>query len=124
MTAPLFLALVVAGGLGAVLRFVVDGAMRVRWPRPFPLGTAMINVTGSFVLGLLTGLGQHAHLPHGWVLVLGTGAMGGYTTFSTASVETVRLIQTGRYALALLTGAGVMLLALAAAWAGLTLGGR
>lgn len=122
MSPGVFLALAVAGGLGAILRFVVDGAVRARWPGAFPSGTALINVTGSFVLGWLTGLGTSGSLPHAWVLVVGTGAMGGYTTFSTASVETVRLAQTRRYGLALANGLGVMLLALAAAWAGLRLG--
>lgn len=121
MSAALFLALAVAGGIGAILRFAIDTAVRARWPGAFPLGTALINVTGSFILGLLTGLGINGAVPHDWVLVVGTGAMGGYTTFSTASIETVRLAQTRRYGLALLNGFGVMLLALTAAWLGLSI---
>ena len=122
MSLPVFLALIVGGGVGAVLRFVVDGAVRARWPTGFPIGTAMINVSGSFVLGLLTGLGASGTMSHDWVLIVGTGAMGGYTTFSTASIETVRLAQERRYGLAVINGVVVMVLALAAAWAGLTLG--
>ncbi|MFC6714648.1 fluoride efflux transporter CrcB [Branchiibius cervicis] len=122
MSLPVFLALIVGGGVGAVLRFVVDGAVRARWPTGFPIGTAMINVSGSFVLGLLTGLGASGAMSHDWVLIVGTGAMGGYTTFSTASIETVRLAQERRYGLAVINGVVVMVLALAAAWAGLTLG--
>lgn len=122
MSLPVFLALSVAGGVGAILRFVLDGAVRARWPSGFPIGTAIINVSGSFVLGLLTGLGASGLMSHDWVMIVGTGAMGGYTTFSTASIETVRLAQERRYGLATLNGVGVMLLALGAAWAGLTLG--
>lgn len=122
MSPGTFIALIVAGGVGAVLRFVLDGAIRSRWSSPFPIGTGVINVSGSFILGLLTGLGLRMALGHNWVLVLGTGAMGGYTTFSTTSFETVRLAQDRRYGLALLNGFGVLLLALLAAWAGLEIG--
>lgn len=122
MSPGTFSALIVAGGVGAVLRFVLDGAIRSRWSSPLPIGTGVINVSGSFILGLLTGLGLRMALGHNWVLVLGTGAMGGYTTFSTASFETVRLAQDRRYGLALLNGFGVLLLALLAAWAGLEIG--
>ena len=87
-----------AGGLGAVVRFVVDAEMKSRLATRtrFPWATVGINVSGSFLLGLLAG----------WVMfragstdihaVVGTGFCGGYTTFSTASVETVRLLQQGR----------------------------
>jgi CrcB protein len=80
----------VGGGVGAALRFVLDGLVKERVTR-FPLGTVLINVTGSFVLGLVTGLGEAGAIAVPMVTVLGTGMMGGYTTFSTASVETVQL---------------------------------
>lgn len=84
-----------AGGLGAMARFVVDGFLATRNPLRIPLGTFAINVTGSLVLGVLAG----------WILygggggagagqlksVVGTGFCGGFTTFSTACVESVRL---------------------------------
>ena len=122
MNPGVFVGLVIAGGIGAVLRFVLDGTIRSRWPARFPIGTAVINISGSFILGLLTGLGLRMALGHSWVLVLGTGAMGGYTTFSTASFETVRLAQDRRYTLAVLNGFGVLLATMLAAWLGLYLG--
>ncbi|KYH43321.1 fluoride efflux transporter CrcB [Branchiibius sp. NY16-3462-2] len=122
MNPAVFAALSVAGGLGAVLRFVIDGFVRARWPSGFPVGTAVINVSGSFILGLLTGLGLRMALGHNWVLVLGTGAMGGYTTFSTASMETVRLAQERRYVLAVVNGLGILAATMFAAWLGLHLG--
>jgi len=123
MTPLIFLATCIAGGIGAVLRFALDGAIRSRWPTAFPVGTAFINISGSFVLGLLTGLALSAVLlPEDWTLVLGTGLMGGYTTFSTASVETMRLLQNRAYGKAAGNGLGVLLLAIGAAllgiWAG------
>ena len=111
-----------AGGVGAVARLVLDGALR-SWLRVgFPIGTTIINVTGSFLLGLVTGLALAHGLPPEWRAVLGTGFLGGYTTFSTASYETVRLAQQRRYRAALVNGVGMLVLALAAAGLGLWLG--
>jgi CrcB protein len=117
---PLVFAVIcVAGGVGAILRFVLDGALRSRVTLAYPLATTVINVSGSFVLGLLTGLGQTAGVPRDWVLILGGGLMGGYTTFSTASVETVRLVEQRRWLLAFANGVGMLVLAIAAAALGL-----
>jgi CrcB protein len=104
------------------VRFIVDGIVRSRFGRDFPLGTVTINVTGSLLLGILTGLVLFHHQPSLWTTVGGTGFCGGYTTFSTASFETVRLIQDGRYRLAALNGGGSLLLSVAAGAVGLVLG--
>ena len=114
--------LVVAGGLGAVCRFVVDGVIRARSGVGFPLGTLVINVSGSLVLGLLTGLTLAHLLPDPVRLVVGTGFLGGYTTFSTASFETVRLVQERRVAAALLYGLGTLLVTTVMAGLGLAIG--
>ncbi|MFF1876703.1 fluoride efflux transporter CrcB [Leifsonia sp. NPDC058230] len=122
MTPLLVLAVAVAGGLGAVARLVFDTFLRSRFAVNFPLGTTVINVTGSFLLGLVTGLALAHGLPAEWRAILGTGFLGGYTTFSTASYETVRLAQQRRYRAALVNGFGMLVLALAAAGLGLWLG--
>lgn len=122
MTVLLVVAVGLAGGVGAVARLVLDGLLRARVRVAFPLGTTVINVTGSFLLGLVTGLALVHGLPPEWRAVLGTGFLGGYTTFSTASYETVRLAQQRRYRAALLNGVGMLVLALAAAGLGLWLG--
>jgi fluoride exporter len=122
MIALLVVAVAAAGGVGAVARLVVDGALR-SWLRiGYPIGTTIINVTGSFLLGLVTGLALAHGLPPEWRAVLGTGFLGGYTTFSTASYETVRLAQQRRYRAALVNGVGMLVLALGAAGLGLWLG--
>jgi CrcB protein len=119
---PLELLLVaVGGGVGAALRFVLDGSVKAR-VAGFPLGTMLINVSGSFVLGLLTGLGEAGTLPIPAVAVLGTGMMGGYTTFSTASVETVQLLRSGKTRLAVLNGLGMLVVSVGAAALGLWIG--
>ncbi|HWU48184.1 MAG TPA: fluoride efflux transporter CrcB [Humibacter sp.] len=123
MIAWVILALCAAGGAGATLRMVVDGLVKARIRIAYPLGTTVINVTGSFLLGLVTGLALTHFLPVEWRLILGTGFLGGYTTFSTASFETVRLAQDGRYVASAINGFGMLAGALLAAGAGLWLGG-
>jgi CrcB protein len=116
-----FLLVSIVGGLGAALRLLIDGLVKARLKVPFPVGTTIINVTGSFLLGLVTGLTTAAVLPTQWQLIIGGGLLGGYTTFSTASFETVRLIQDRRYVAGLLNGVGMLTAAVAAALFGLWL---
>jgi len=116
----------IAGGLGAIARFMLDGLIRARLSRGrlstmLPLGTMIINVSGSLLLGFVTGLVLFHAIPSDLQLVVGTGFLGGYTTFSTASFETARLIQERQFVAALLNGVGMLLLAVAAAVAGLGL---
>jgi len=110
-----------AGGVGAVLRYVVDGAVQDRLSGPFPVGTLVINVTGSLILGLLTGLLWYHGLPDNWRLVLGTGFCGGLTTWSTASWESVRLVEDRYFGLAFAYTLGGLAVAVGAAIAGIAL---
>lgn len=122
MTPLMFVALALAGGLGAAARFLLDGAIRSRSTGTLPWGTIVINLTGSFALGLVTGAIAASALPDGWGIVVGTGFLGGYTTFSTASFETVRLMQERKFGLAAANGLGVLVAATLAAGLGLWLG--
>ncbi|WEO77140.1 fluoride efflux transporter CrcB [Cryobacterium sp. SO2] len=124
MTPLLFVAVALAGGLGAALRLLIDGLVRARVRTTLPVGTLLINVVGSLLLGLITGLTLALWLPEAWHLVLGGGLMGGFTTFSTASVETVRLAQDRRSLSALVNGLGMLVLAVGCAFLGLWLGLR
>jgi fluoride exporter len=110
-----------AGGLGAGTRFVVDGIVRSKIRTALPVGTIAINVTGSFLLGLVAGAVMVHAAPVELQAIAGTGFLGGYTTFSTASFETVRLIQSRRTGLALLNGVGTAVAGIGAAAAGLAL---
>ena len=121
MTGVTVVLLSLAGALGAVGRLVVDGAARARWPR-FPAGLLLVNVTGSLLLGLVTGLVLFHGAAADLRLVVGTGFCGGWTTFSTASVDTVRLLQERRPVAAALNGAGSLALTVLAGAAGLALG--
>lgn len=120
MTPLVFVALAAAGGLGASSRMLIDGLIKSRMSTALPWGTIVINVSGSLVLGLLTGLAGANLLPEAWHLVLGTGFLGGYTTFSTASFETVRLLQERRWVAGLVNGLGTLVFATAI---GMWLGG-
>ncbi|GGG12763.1 putative fluoride ion transporter CrcB [Rhodococcoides trifolii] len=115
------LTVLVAGALGSVVRFTIDSEIKRRWRRPFPLGTFVVNVTGSLVLGVLAGLVTFHGQPPEWQTVLGTGFCGGYTTFSTASVETVRLVQAGERATAAANALGSVVSSVAACALGLAL---
>ena len=104
-----------AGAAGAVTRYVVNRAVlrARRSDRPFPAGTVVINITGSLLLGVLTGLVIYHAASTTLTLVAGTGFCGGYTTFSAASFETVQLAADRERSLAavnvLLTLAGALL---------------
>ncbi len=117
----LALAVAVAGGIGATARYVVDGLVQDRTSGTFPFGTLVVNVAGSLVLGFVTGLGLDHGLSGTARAVVGVGFCGGLTTWSTATWETVRLAEDGQAARALVNGLGGLVVALAAAAAGLAL---
>ena len=83
----------IASAVGAPTRYLVDRLVASRNRGAFPWGTFVINVTGAFILGVLVGMGAHHGLSKQAVAILGTGFCGAYTTFSTFSVETVRLVE-------------------------------
>ncbi len=123
MTPLVFIGLALAGGLGAGARFVLDGAIRSRVTSSYPLGTFAINITGSFLLGLVTGLALATTLAPEAQLILGSGFLGGFTTFSAASVESVRLIHERRAGVAIASSVGMLVAAVLASAGGLLLGG-
>ena len=111
------LLIALAGGLGAATRYGIGEAFR---PSRYPWATTAINITGSFLLGLLVG----SSLSNDWQSIAGVGFLGGYTTFSTASYETAKLTEEGRYGAALANGLGQLLAAVAAASLGYWLTNR
>ena len=121
MSALTWAAFVAASATGATLRYLVDGAIAGRTDGVFPWGTFVVNVSGSLVLGLLTGLALYHGFPDRPRLVLGTGLCGAYTTFSTHTFETVRLVEEGVLAAAARNVVATLVAGLAAAALGLTL---
>lgn len=115
----LTLALVaVAGGVGAALRYLLDLLIQQRTGGTFPFGTIVVNVTGSFLLGLLT-----ASLMHEEALrVAGVGLLGGYTTFSAASLDAVTLIKQKRKIAAICYAFATLFLSISATILGMLIG--
>jgi fluoride exporter len=120
MTAALWAGVVVLGGVGAVLRFLVDRGVSGRVGRPFPFGTLMVNLSGALLLGFLAGLALTPHL----ALLVGTAFVGSYTTFSTWMLETHRLAEERQVWPAVANIVVSLVLGLAAAWLGLSIGAR
>lgn len=118
MSALELLAVAGLGGLGAVARFAIDGAISAR-TGPFPLGTLIINLTGAFLLGLLVGLGARSEL----LLLAGTATLGSYTTFSTWMLESQRLGEDGETRLLAMNVAVSLLAGLAIVALGRAIGG-
>jgi len=81
----------VLGGAGAIGRFLLDGTVAARAGRWFPFGTLTVNLSGAFLLGLLTGLAAHGDAE----VLAGAATLGSYTTFSTWMLETHRLAEDG-----------------------------
>ena len=103
-----------AGGVGASLRLLVDGAVRSATGARLPWGTLLINVVGSAGLGVLVGSGATPQA----MTVAGTGLLGGFTTFSTASFESAALALDKRWAGAILYAVGTLVLSVAGAAVG------
>ena len=118
MTAIDWFALALLGGCGAVLRHAVDGWVERRSEAAFPFGTLVINVSGAFALGVMTG----AHVSSSSLFVGGTGLIGSFTTYSTWMFETQRLTEQGEHALATWNIAITLFAGLAAGGAGWALG--
>lgn len=122
MTGWLVVAVALGGLVGAPARFLVDRLVVDRVEMDFPLGTLAVNISGAFFLGLLSGLGLAHHVPAPVEALVGTGFCGAYTTFSTWSYETVRLVEEGELLQAAVNAFVSLAAGMLAAGAGLALG--
>jgi CrcB protein len=114
-----WVAVALLGGVGALARFFLDGAVSQRAGGGFPFGTLAVNLSGSLLLGLLVGVALEGDA----LLLAGTALLGSYTTFSTWVFESHRLGEDGQPALLWLNVAGSLALGLAAAALGRAVGG-
>jgi CrcB protein len=115
------LGVAIAGAVGAPARFLLDSWVERNKGSDFPYGTLLINLTGSLILGLVTGLALYHGLGKLPRAVVGTGFCGAYTTFSTFSYETVKLIEESEIKNAILNVTASVVLGLLAAGAGIAL---
>lgn len=116
MTPLIFLLASIAGGFGAALRYLADVGVRRLTGRRFPWGIVIVNITGSFALGVVT-----SALPDA-AFVVGAGLLGGYTTFSTAMLDTLVLWKEGDRAASVRHLLGTFAAAVIAALVGLAVG--
>jgi len=112
----------IGGRLGACTRYAVYQLAAARLGPGFPYGTFAVNATGSLAIGVIVTLLLARAADPAWRLVLVTGFLGGYTTFSAFSFESVTLLHDGRWGRAAVYVFGSNLLGLAACWAGVALG--
>jgi CrcB protein len=113
------------GAAGSLLRYVVGTAILTRAAWRFPVGTVLINITGSFTIGLLMTLfTERVSLHPNWRLLLVVGFLGGYTTFSSFEWETLTLVHAGSRWLGLVNAAGSVVFGYLAVWLGAALAGR
>lgn len=120
-----YLLILFGGGIGSLARYVAGLAIMTRFGTRFPLGTLVVNVTGSFLIGLLMTLLTERFQPHpNWRLVLVVGFLGGYTTFSSFEWETFSAIREGGFWVGLANVAGSVLFGYAAVWLGALVGRR
>lgn len=120
MSVAVWVCVLLAGGLGSVLRFLVDRAVARRVVRSFPVGTLTVNVSGAALLGIISGLALSRHT----ALLADTAFVGSYTTFSTWMLETQRLGEERQIWSAMANIAVSVVLGLAAALLGHWIAGR
>jgi len=114
-----YLVVGLGGFIGANARYLIGGWVQQRWGPSFPLGTFVVNVTGSFILGLFATLALHLTWSEQWRLFIAIGFVGAYTTFSTFEYETLQLIAEGRqYRAAALNILGSVIVGLFAVYLG------
>src|ERR1700716_2158359 len=111
------------GGAGSVLRYLLGGRVQHFAPHGFPVGTLTVNVLGCVLIGILTRMFLNMETPGEWRGLLVVGFCGGFTTFSSFSIETVGLIEGGEYARAATYVAGSVLLCIMATFAGMAAAG-
>lgn len=120
-----YLLVVIGGGTGALARYVAASAIMTRFGGRFPLGTLVINVTGSFLIGLLmTLLTERFKLDPAWRLLMVVGFLGGYTTFSSFEWETYSAVRDGGFWTGMLNIVSSIMLGYVAVWLGSMLARR
>jgi len=120
-----YLVVLAGAGLGGLTRYALGTWIMARSGGRFPLGTFLINISGSFFIGLLMTLLTERLQPHpNWRLFLVVGVLGGYTTFSSFEYETLQAVRDGEHWMSLLYVAGSVLLGYVAVWLGAALTAR
>ena len=117
-----YLAVAIGGALGAMARYWLGMLIGEHFPSRFPIGTLIINVTGSFIIGFfLTFVSQRLNINPNWRLAIAVGFVGAYTTFSTFEYEIYKLIDDGRMTIGIAYLTVSLVLGFVAVWGGIKL---
>ena len=120
-----YLVVLAGAGLGGVARYAAGVWIMQRYGGRFPLGTFLVNLSGSFLIGVLMALFTERLHPHpNWRLFLVAGVLGGYTTFSSFEYETYQAVRDGAQRLVMLYVVGSVALGYLGVWLGAALAGR
>jgi fluoride exporter len=120
-----YLAVLAGAGLGGLARYVANTLIMEKYAGRFPLGTFVINITGSFLIGVLMTLFLNRwQANHNWRLFLVVGVLGGYTTFSSFEYETYQAVRDGARWMGLLYVLGSVILGYLGVWIGAALAAR
>lgn len=120
-----YLVVLAGAGIGGLTRYVAGTWIMAKYGGRFPLGTLIVNVSGSFLIGVLMTLLTERFQPHpNWRLFLVVGILGGYTTFSSFEYETLQAFRDGSRLMGILYVAGSVLLGYLGVWLGAMLTAR
>lgn len=116
----IILAVGIGSCIGGILRYLLSQAVQSKFLSTFPFGTLSVNIVGCFLIGLAFGVSEKSYFPVEWRLFLVTGLLGGFTTFSSFSNETIALIRDGQNWPALTYVAASVIVGLVATFAGIS----
>ena len=107
--------------IGGIFRYLLSQFIQARFLSAFPYGTLFVNIIGCFLIGLVFGLADRGNLTQEWRLILATGFIGGFTTFSAFSNETVSMLRDGQLGYALVYIIASVVLGLMATFIGISI---
>ncbi|MEO6220412.1 MAG: fluoride efflux transporter CrcB [Ginsengibacter sp.] len=106
--------------IGGISRYLLSQLIQNKFPSAFPFGTLSVNIIGCFIIGLMFGFNERNYISMEWYLFLVMGILGGFTTFSSFSIETIALIRNGQHWLALSYVSSSIFIGLLATFAGIS----
>ncbi len=117
----IILAVGIGSSIGGIFRYLLSQLIQSKFPSAFPFGTLTVNIIGCLVIGIVFGINERSLMPVEWRIFLITGLLGGFTTFSSFSNETIILIRYEQYWLAFGYVATSVIIGLLATFAGISL---